>query len=348
MTSGMKSAVLSYSKWDNLVDSDDEFEAADATEADRTPAAELGRKFIRQWLVEASPELDCYGGHQELQELTTFIERQVPKLGESDNRSSAAAITSFLESKRMPRTAPLVAAVAASQTRELSSIAEAERPAAARVRAAMTSALNTLCACKEHGGPRRLFEAMREAPDGEMARRYASMSYAAAAVTAYSEHVLRATASRKADAEKSLPKLRAPSSPHNPKMGVPRTKEERLAAAEATAKARAAAQAAQEEEENEGLRKRAAAAATKEESGIEEVEENDDPDQPKTTSVTIKRTAPMWVIVPTVILIVVFAVLFILMSVGLGRLVYGARYPATTREALAAAAPPPSGMPDEL
>ena len=103
-----------------------------------------------------------------------------------------------------------------------------------------------------------------------------------------------------------------------------------------------------EEEENEGLRKRAAAAATKEESGIEEVEENDDPDQPKTTSVTIKRTAPMWVIVPTVILIVVFAVLFILMSVGLGRLVYGARYPATTREALAAAAPPPSGMPDEL
>ena len=196
--------MVDYSKWSNVGDSDDEDDGRKA--ADSTPAADFGRQLLAQWVMEAAPNVS----KDEIHHLTRFVEAQQPRLGERDNRSRATDITHFLETQRPPRTAPIVAAVAASQTRNFDVLDAGERAPALRVRAALTSALNTLCASKENGGPRKLFELMRDSPTGDVATRYAKQAYAAAAVDAFCEARLRATARADAPQRGALPKLRAP------------------------------------------------------------------------------------------------------------------------------------------
>lgn len=194
---------IDYAKWDNVVDSDDEDDAP----VDATPAAAFGKKLMEAWLTEAAPGVSA----DEISLIVKFVEKQQPRIGERDNRSQSTQIVQFLESQRCAiRTAPLVAAVAASQARDLEALPSSERAPAARVRAALTTALNTLCAAKECGGPRQLFESMRASPIGDVATRYAQHAYAAAAVDAYANARLRAAASAQPP-RKALPKLRVPS-----------------------------------------------------------------------------------------------------------------------------------------
>lgn len=194
--------MVDYSRFNDIGDSSDD---DDQPVLDSTPAADCSRRLLTAWLKEAAPAVS----DDEINFLVKFIEVQQPIPGQPDNRARAVHITAFLEKQRTPpRTAPLVSAVAMAQTRNFDVLEASERGPATRASAAMISALNTLCACKELFGPRKLFDLMREYPDADVAMRYTKMAYAAAALDAFSEARLRAAAGPQQ--RSALPKLRAP------------------------------------------------------------------------------------------------------------------------------------------
>ncbi len=198
--------MVDYSKWKDFADSDDD---SDSEQEERTAAAEAGHRMLTGWLTEAAPAVS----KEEIEHLAQFVELQQPELGERDNRSRAKQIVKFLDKRREPRTAPLVAAVAAAQTRNLDVLDPSTKPTAVRVNASLITALNTLCAAKENGGPRKLFELLREYPGGDASKNYARQAYAAAAVDAFNDAMRSRAAAQAPEApspRETLPALRAP------------------------------------------------------------------------------------------------------------------------------------------
>lgn len=189
--------MVNYERWAQMVDSDDETPPEDST-----PATDFGRQLMASWLREATPDLTA----SEVTLLTKFCEVQQPRLGESDNRTRATDIVQFCESNGgVPRVEPLVNVVACSLVRSISTLDEAARAPALRVRAVLTSALNTACACRQHGGARPLFELMRSSPDGEIAQFYGRQGYASAEINAHSERALQRAANASAKGAHTLP-----------------------------------------------------------------------------------------------------------------------------------------------
>ena len=49
--------MVDYSRFAQIVDSDEELESTPLAEA--TPAAEFGRQLLKEWLVESTPDLSA-------------------------------------------------------------------------------------------------------------------------------------------------------------------------------------------------------------------------------------------------------------------------------------------------
>ena len=105
---------VDYSKWADIADSDDEQDVPET----RTPAGAFGHELMTTWLTEAAPGVS----KDEIAHIVRFVELSQPPLGTGDNRSMSAQILKFAETERPVRTAPLVAAVAAAQIRDLDSL----------------------------------------------------------------------------------------------------------------------------------------------------------------------------------------------------------------------------------
>lgn len=193
----MPTRGVDYTRWEHL-DDDDEEEDVSAL-AETTAAGELGRVLLSRWLREASPDIL----RAEVERTIAFIEAAAvtqPRAGatHADNRGRADAIVADLENtadrRHSPPLDPLIRAVAAASSRRLADLQPSERPTAARVAMSMHAALNTLLACQEHGA-RRLFERLRAAPDGPLARQYLGADFATAALD---RHTTQEAASDKA------------------------------------------------------------------------------------------------------------------------------------------------------
>lgn len=181
--SGSLTMPLDYGRWDRLPeDSDDDQLALTVESAPRLAeshprAAEhlLERQrvymtFLR-WLREVAPELT----ESETTHLARFVAVQ-DRATCPEQRERHDAIAAFMEEKE--RWDPPLGALA-----ELCREAEERRrrakdPSAGRVLMLAMDALNTLAACKEEGGARVLFEAIRRDASGQVAERYGEFGYA--------------------------------------------------------------------------------------------------------------------------------------------------------------------------
>ena len=175
--------ATNYDKWDAIYDSDDD-------NYDRTDDAGLGEHveqhhsmlLLSSYMSEAAPKLD----EVEQAKLVRFI--AVQDLSWAAKRPAAApprakAITEFLEKEGEPSFAALVSLchVAKRYSEE-----DAERPAtkAAGARALIMAmgCLNTLEACRQEGGARKLFDQLRDKPRGDLRRRLDAYEFAKAAI----------------------------------------------------------------------------------------------------------------------------------------------------------------------
>lgn len=159
---------MDYSKWDALVDTDD-----DEGPEDLTPAAEFGVKLLSSWLLEGTPTLS----KAELQRVINFVEVQQARLGDNDNRARAPEIIDFLEQHPAPSVEPLLEATWLGRLHDPGDLDCSSRGPTIRIQASMTSALNTLAACRQLGA-RALFDEIWANPAGSVARKYLALGFA--------------------------------------------------------------------------------------------------------------------------------------------------------------------------
>lgn len=169
----MTHATTDYRKWELLDAGSSDDEGPGPTEA-----AEVAQKLLTEWLVEANPGLTAV----EAAHLVAFIEVQQRHVGQNDNLPRAKEIIDFYDSGSAPQVEPLLAVCWAARLKGLDDEDPGIQARNTRVKAALTSALNTAAACHELGGARRLFDTMWSEPQGQVARDYASLRYAQAAL----------------------------------------------------------------------------------------------------------------------------------------------------------------------
>ena len=141
--------MADYAKWD----------AFDAGSSDEegpgpTPAEEFGTRVLSEWLALANPGVT----KKEVEQLIAFIEVQQPHLGHADNRPRAADIIECVEASGAINSKHLLEVVWQGRLRESDDPGEAAR--LVRMKAALTSALNTSRAMDHCGGARALFDTM--------------------------------------------------------------------------------------------------------------------------------------------------------------------------------------------
>jgi hypothetical protein len=173
--------MANYRKWDSLdVDSSDE------EEPDLTPAAEEGQRLFSEWIVESNPEIQP----TEVEHIINFIEVQQQRIGHEDNRPRAAEIIDFLESHDAPKSEHLLITAWDARLRDSAEPSEAAR--LIRMKAALTSALNTLEAVRKYGGARKLFDAILADSSEKLAKEYSGRKFAHAALERHAEKVVSA------------------------------------------------------------------------------------------------------------------------------------------------------------
>ena len=141
--------MANYAKWDafDAGSSDDEGPGP-------TPAAEFGIRTLSEWITSANPGL----AKAEVDKLIDFIEVQQPRLGHTDNLPRASALIEWVETNGTVDSEHLLEVVWQARLYFCDEPGEAAR--FVRMKAALTSALNTSKAIDECGGARALFDTM--------------------------------------------------------------------------------------------------------------------------------------------------------------------------------------------
>lgn len=183
---------IDYSKWKDIGGSSDEDETTHTPPPAGPVTDGYDRALLKTWILEQKCSSD------ETAHIISFVDAVDQSLGCATSPGGSgikgAPLINFMKQQRMPRTAPIVAASAFSRTINLEKLEESTRNRTMKTILALTSALNALCACKEHGGAVRLFELLRTYND--TSQRFADLGYANAAVDAY-QHAM-ATRQRQA------------------------------------------------------------------------------------------------------------------------------------------------------
>ena len=139
--------MANYEKWDNL-----DAGSSDEEGPGPTAAGEFGHQLLSEWLTEANPGI----AKEEVERLISFIEVQQPHIGHADNRPRASEVIDWVESNKPVDPKHLLEVVWQGRLRDSKDPGEAAR--LVRVKAALTSALNTVEAINECGGARALFD----------------------------------------------------------------------------------------------------------------------------------------------------------------------------------------------
>jgi hypothetical protein len=188
---------LSYAKWDHLEDSDDEREReAAATEASNPEYSVFARGVLShpvmsQLTIDMHEDMKLADG--ELERILEWIVTQQND-DKPDNTSRADLITRLYESKPPPRVEMLTEIVWTVRKR-LEGRCRQAPPYDLRFKPAHESSkttdmimqmlmgsLNTLIACNDAGGARRLYKCMRKDPNGQVATEYRDCKYAERAI----------------------------------------------------------------------------------------------------------------------------------------------------------------------
>ena len=187
--------VRTNARWDKLEDSDEEIVRNEDRPATNYARGLLADPLFAEVLMRAKktderpPGVRFELGDHELNCLLSFITTQQHDAS-TDNRPRAHEIVTWYESpaNRLPREEVLLAL--AYQMRKRCED-KADRTAAAsgrgeRILAMLEGALNTLAACAQEGGPRKLFTTVHRHPGSETATAYAKGEYARKLTAPYS------------------------------------------------------------------------------------------------------------------------------------------------------------------
>ena len=159
-----------------MADDEDDVVSRPSDDADRMTHHKQSMALIAEWLKEAYPSLI----DDEVALLLRFVSAQHP--GRFDhNIMRHSGITAFLEAAEANGSKPSLHALLAlgHLARERSESPDSEMAGrGGRILVAVMHAINTLAACEQEGGARKLFDAILRSPKGDVAKKYLDLEYA--------------------------------------------------------------------------------------------------------------------------------------------------------------------------